>query len=250
MKQAAVQSPFAGARLIAVAVLLLLLGSQSNAQAQMNDQLASTAPAAVPAGDPTIKPAVSATAIEPARTAKERFQDYGAATFSPWALFTPSLSAGLSQWRDYPSEWKQGGEGFGKRLASAYGGLVVENTISLGVTYVDHEDLRYPLSTYPRGAILKRAGHAIAYTFVPKKEGGGRRFGWSRLVGAYGAGFVANTWYPSHHSDTRNAFYLGSMNLAGDLGVNLLKEFIRPHLVFGNTHKSSATNKDQTNKGD
>jgi hypothetical protein len=175
---------------------------------------------------------------EPPRTFKERFYEYRTATFSPWALFTPSLSAGISQARNFPPEWKQGGEGFGRRLASGYGSAVIENTISLGVSALDHEDLRYPLSTFPKTAILKRAGHAISHTIVPRKESGGRRFGWSHLVGDYGAGFVANTWYPAQHSDTRNALYLGSMNLAGDLGVNLLKEFIRPHFVFGSTKKA------------
>jgi hypothetical protein len=181
---------------------------------------------------------------EPPRTFKERFDDYRSSTFSPWALFTPSVSAGISQARDFPPEWKQGAEGFGKRVASGYGSVVIENTISLGVSAWDHEDLRYPLSTYPKSSILKRAGHAISYTFVPLKEGGGgRRFGWSRLIGATGAGFVANTWYPAKRSDMTNALYLGSVNLAGDLGVNLLKEFIRPHVVFGNTQKASTVKK-------
>jgi hypothetical protein len=186
---------------------------------------------------------------EPPRTFKERFYDYSTSTFSPWAVFTPSVSAGIGQARNFPPEWKQGGEGFGKRVASSYGGVVIENTISLGFSSLDHEDLRYPLSTYPKTAILKRAGHAVSYTFVPKKEGGGRRFGWSRLIGDYGAGFAANTWYPAKHSDTRNALYLGSVNLAGDLGVNLLKEFIRPHFVFGSTRKASTANKDDEKKG-
>jgi hypothetical protein len=186
---------------------------------------------------------------EPPRTFKERFYDYRTSTFSPWALFTPSLGAGISQLRNFPPEWKQGGEGFGKRLASGYGGVVVENTISLCFSSLDHEDLRYLLSTYPKTAILKRAGHAFSYTLVPKKEGGGRRFGWSRLAGDIGAGFVANTWYPERRSDTKNAIYLGGVNLAGDLGVNLLKEFIRPHFVFGSTRKASATKKAEENNG-
>jgi hypothetical protein len=186
---------------------------------------------------------------EPPRTFKQRFYDYRTSTFSPWALFTPSLGAGISQARDFPPEWKQGGEGFGKRLASGYGSVVIENTITLGFSALDHEDLRYPLSAYPKTAILKRAGHAISYTFVPRKEGGGRRFGWSRLIGDYGAGFVANTWYPARHSDTTNALYLGSVNLAGDLGVNLLKEFIRPHFVFGPTRNASAANKGAEKSG-
>ncbi len=201
-----------------------------------------------------VKPAVQTATeqsdtAEPPRTLKERFHDYSSSTFSPWALFTPSISAGISQARNYPPEWQQGGEGFGKRIASSYGGVVIENTISLGFSSLDHADLRYPLSTYPKNAILKRAGHAISYTFVPKKEEGGRRFGWSRLIGCYGAGFVANTWYPANHSDTRNALYLGSANLAGDLGVNLLKEFIRPHVVFGSTSKTSTTKKDDEKNG-
>jgi hypothetical protein len=159
------------------------------------------------------------------------------------------VTAGLGQWRNYPPEWKQGAEGFGKRLASGYGSGVIGNTISLGFSSLDHADLRYPLSTYPKSAILKRVGHAFSYTVVPKKEGGGRRFGWSRLIGDYGAGFIANTWYPANHSDTKNALYLGSVNLAGDLGVNLLKEFIRPHIVFGSAYKASEAKKNGERKG-
>ncbi len=219
---------------------LLILGVQASSGQEINDkQMEVKTPIPLPARQ---------DAAEPPRTFKQRFSDYRASTFSPWALFTPSFSAGVGQLRDYPSEWKQGAEGFGKRLASGYGGVVIENTISLGFSSLDHEDLRYPLSTYPKPAILKRAGHAFSYTLVPKKEGGGRRFGWSRLIGDYGSGFIANTWYPSRRSDTRNALYLGTANLAGDLGVNLLKEFIRPHFVFGNTQKTSAANKKAAQK--
>jgi hypothetical protein len=187
-------------------------------------------------------------AAESPRTFKERFQDYRSSTLSPWAVVMPAFGAGLSQLRNYPPEWNQGGEGFGKRVASAYAGSVIEDTISFGVATFDHEDLRYPLSSYPKSAILKRTGHTIGYTFVPKKEGGGRRFGWSRFIGAYGSGFVANNWYPAQHSDVHNAVLLGSMNLAGDLGINLLKEFIRPHVEFGNTKKAAPTKTASTKK--
>lgn len=234
------QPMLTGARMIFLAALLLPC---AKGFAQSADNVPLAAKPAAEAQEP------KDAAAELPRTFKERFSDYRNSTFSPWALFTPSLSAGISQWRNYPPEWKQGAEGFGKRLASDYGGVVLENTISLGFSSFDHEDLRYPLSAYPKNAILKRAGHAISYTFVPKKEGGGRRFGWSRLVGAYGSGFIANTWYPSGHSDTRNALYLGSVNLAADLGMNLLKEFVRPHIVFGNTHKDRAVKKDDEKKG-
>ena len=222
----------------ALAVLLVFLAPALRAQPAPDRQ---PAPDHQPA-------ATESPVVEYPRTFKERFQDYRAETFTPWALFTPSVTAGLSQWRNYPPEWQQGGEGFGKRLASGYGTTVIDNTIALGIASIDHEDLRYPRSNYPKSAILKRTAHAFSYTLVPKKEGGGRRFGFSRLIGAYGSGFIANTWYPSRHSDTSNALYLGSVNLGGDLAVNLLKEFIRPHFVFGSAHKDASDKKEAAAK--
>jgi hypothetical protein len=95
-------------------------------------QASSSAVQLLPAAEP---------AAEPPRNFKERFQDYRSATFSPWAVVMPAFGAGLSQWRNYPPEWNQGTEGFGKRVASAYGGSVLEDTISFGVATFDHEDL-------------------------------------------------------------------------------------------------------------
>ena len=194
-------------------------------------------------------PAVQLLAAKPPtaefpQTFKERLGDYRSETFSPWSVAMPAVGAGLSQLRNYPTEWQQGSEGFGKRVLSGYGQSVMDNTIAFGVATIDHEDLRYPLSTYPKKAILKRTGHVLAYTFVPNKDGGGRRFGWSRLAGSFGSGFIANTWYPAQHSDTSNALYLGGMNLVSDLTVNMLKEFIRPHVEFGNTKRASNVRKE------
>lgn len=235
---------------------LLFLHLGAMAQQTGNDNAASPAQGSIATGSDPAQASSSAVQLLPAaepaaespRNFKERFQDYRSATFSPWAVVMPAFGAGLSQLRNYPPEWNQGAEGFGKRVASAYGGSVLEDTISFGVATLDHEDLRYPLSSYSKSAIFKRAGHTLSYTFIPKKEGGGRSFGWSRLVGAYGSGFIANTWYPAQHSDLHNAVVLGSMNLAGDLAINLLKEFIRPHVQFGNTKKTRSTKTASTRK--
>jgi hypothetical protein len=235
-------------RILAFGLMLLPLGAIAQ---QASDNPPSTTAGSGAASTSASQPDKAAVQLLPAqepaaeypRTFKERFADYRSTTFSPWALFMPSVGAGLAQATNYPPEWQQGMEGFGKRVASGYAGSVVDSTIGFGVAMIDHEDLRYPLSTYSKSEIMHRTGHVISYTFVPRKEGGGRRFGWSRIIGAYGSGFVANTWYPSRHSDTRNALYLGSMNLVGDVAVNLLKEFIRPHLEFGNTKKVSSSKK-------
>jgi|SRR5579859_240874 len=170
-------------------------------------------------------------------TFKDRLSEYRQSTFYPTAAIFPALTAGYNQLQNYPPEWQQGGQGYGKRLLSSYGNLVVGNTISFGISALDREDLLYVRSNYPKKAILKRAGYAIKHTFISRREGGGRTFAWSRLAGAYGAGFVANTWYPSGHSTVHNAVNLGSFNLATGVGFNLLREFIRPQFVFGPSKK-------------
>jgi hypothetical protein len=130
-------------------------------------------------------------------TFKDRLTEYRQSTFQPTALVFPAIVAGYYQMTNYPSEWRQGGEGYGKRLASAYGGVVLDNSISFGIASLDREDPRYVRSTYPKKAIFRRAGYAITHTFVSHRAGGGQHtLAWSRLAGAFGAGFVVNEWYP------------------------------------------------------
>ncbi len=166
-------------------------------------------------------------------TLRDRLTEYRQSTFAPLALVYPAAVAGYGQLTNYPKEWQQGGEGYGKRLASAYGSLVVENTISFGVAALDREDLHYVPSTYAKKRIFRRAGYAIAHTFISRRDVGGHTLAWSRLAGAYGSGFVANEWFPERRSNLHNALYLGTFNLAGDFGSNLLREFIRPQFTFG-----------------
>lgn len=236
------RSLFAASQILIFGSLLLVNAGAVAQPAGDNDH---ASPGAAQAPAPAVQLlAIKAPASEFPRSFKERLGGYRSETFSPWSLAMPTVGAGLSQLKNYPTEWQQGGEGFGKRVLSGYGQSLVDNTIAFGVATIDHEDLRYPLSTYPKKAILKRTGHVLAYTFVPSKEGGGRRFGWSRLAGSFGSGFVANTWYPAQHSDTSNALYLSSMNLVSDLAVNMLREFIRPHVEFGSTKKMHSTKKE------
>src|SRR5579864_7247485 len=112
MKDARGRSLFAGARYFVFAGLLMWLSNSLIAQTENIQR---------PAAKATLQsPATAEPSGEFPRNLGERFRDYRSSTFSPWALFTPSLGAGLSQWRNYPPEWKQGGEGFGKRLAVTF----------------------------------------------------------------------------------------------------------------------------------
>ncbi len=232
-----------------ISILLALGGSLLGANIRMVAQQNGERPIDGTTGDSGIAVAIALpTAPEPKTgaasrekpavqkepyTVRDRFGDYLQSTFEPTALIFPAISAGYQQWNNFPREWQQGGEGYGRRLLSAYGGVALGNTISFGVAALDGEDLRYVRSAYPKKAIFKRTAYAIAHTFISPLDGGGHTFAWSRVAGDYGAGFLANEWYPAAHSTLHNAAYLGTFNFAADLGSNILREFIRPHWVWG-----------------
>jgi hypothetical protein len=48
---------------------------------------------------------------------------------------------------------------------------------------------------------------------------------YSRIVGAYTAAFVANSWYPARESNARYALYRGSTALASNIVWQLFREF-------------------------
>ena len=237
MKKISKLSSFITARTLVLALFIfsmnVFLVSQQNGNRRADET--PSAPAASPASAAT--PASENVPL----TFRQRFTIYRRSTFAPLALLSPAVGAGFDQLTNSPPEWKQGGEGFGKRLLSGYGSLVVDNTISFGVAALDHEDLRYVRSNYPKKAFFRRAGYAVTHTFVSRLDNGGHTLAWSRLAGAYGAGFVANTWYPERHSNLHNAVSLGTFNFATGVGYNLFKEFIHPHFFFGGEKNKTAS---------
>ncbi len=220
------------AAVLVISLLLMSMGLAAQQTASVHKDDAVPAPGSAAPNETKPVPAKPAAQNEPL-TLRDRLSEYRQSTFAPLALVYPAAVAGYDQLTNYPKEWQQGGEGYGKRLASSYGGLVIDNTISFGVAALDREDLHYVPSSYPKKAIFKRAGYAIAHTFVSRRDVGGDTFAWSRVAGAYGSGFIANEWFPERRSNLHNAVYLGTFNLAGDFGSNLLREFIRPQFTFG-----------------
>ena len=144
-------------------------------------------------------------------------------TFGPAAYLGSGITAGWNQWRNSPPEWEQGGDGFERRLASAYARRVVRNSIDLGVASLRGEVLRYDHCEC--SGFWPRTGHAVKSTFVRRTEDGGQTFAVGRFAGAYGSGFLANTWYPDSRNDFRHGLARGSPRLGIELGKNVFREF-------------------------
>jgi hypothetical protein len=160
----------------------------------------------------------------------DRFHDYLKTSYQPTSFLMAAAAAGFDQGTNSPPEWGQGSNAFGKRFLSSYATTFAFNTIQFGVAAADHEDPRYDPADCPKGALLRRVRHVFVRTVISKKDNGGQMFAISQFAGAYGSGFIANTWYPAGHSNVTNALRLGTFTLVTDLGANFLREFIHSGL--------------------
>ena len=157
-------------------------------------------------------------------TIHDRIRRYRRDTFSPYALLGPLAGAAWTEWTTRnPPEWGQGFEGYGRRLLSGYSRQVIANSIGLGVAMALHEDPRHQ----PTGKqeFWKRALFAAREAVVSRNASGGPMPAYSRIIGAYTAGFVSNAWYPPQYSNIHSALYRGSTALASDIIWQEFKEF-------------------------
>ena len=141
----------------------------------------------------------------------------------PQSLVGPLLGAGIAQAEGTPHEWGGGMEGFGKRFASSYGRSVIGRTVEFGVAAADHEDPRYHPSD--QTGVWRRTRHAIAATFVSQTTSGGSMPAFSRIAGAYSAGFIANAWEPPSQNSAGHALERGSTSLLSSVGWHVFEEF-------------------------
>jgi hypothetical protein len=156
-------------------------------------------------------------------TLGDRLQIYRHSVFSPLTFIGPTVGAGLGLWENEPAEWGQGAAGYGRRFGSSMGRTLSVKTITFAVAALDGEDPRYIPSE--QSGLVARSRHAIAATFVSRREDGSRLPAISLFVAAYGSAFLANTWYPPSKSTVPHALQQGSTKLLSTTGLHLLHEF-------------------------
>jgi hypothetical protein len=161
-------------------------------------------------------------------TLGDRVRIYRNSIISPETVLGPAFGAAIGQWEDTPSEWREGGEGYGRRFASGLGRHVISQSIEFGFAAVDGEDPRYFRSQDRR--FWARTRHAVGSTVVSPTATGRRIPAFSRFAGTYGAAFIANTWYPDSKANAPQALQRGSTALASSVAFHLLREFA-PHFV-------------------
>jgi len=156
-------------------------------------------------------------------TMPERWWIYRHSVCNPDSLLAPAFGAALAQANNEPPEWGQGASGYGTRLASGYGRLVINRTIRFGVAALDHEDPRFSYSN--EAGFWRRFRYASVQYVVAHTDSGKRIPAFSRFAGTYGAALIANGWYPESRANTGHALMRGSTALAAGWAWNVFREF-------------------------
>ncbi len=216
-----------------LAGLSLACGSALRAQEPQKPQLEKPLPIV---GDSIYAPLALGQGPENLKT---KLDSYLVISFGPKAIISPVFPAG---WRmafpnyNYPNDWHQGMQGFGRQYGSSYGTKVAMNTGRYAASMLLHEDFRYRPSESTN--FFVRIGHAVAYTFVDKSGGGAPRLAIANFAGAAAGGFTPNLWLPDgfnnpRHGATRTLTKLGgfaAQNAAREFAPEIFKVFQALHL--------------------
>ena len=124
---------------------------------------------------------------------------------------------------EYPPEWRQGSEAFGRNYGDAFTQRVTFQTARFATGVITHEDPRYIPSSSRNP--LTRSIHALTFTFVDRSDSGHAMPAISNFVGATAAGFVGNAYLPSGFNNTTHAGQRAMLQFGFTAAGNLFREF-------------------------
>lgn len=172
-------------------------------------------------------PAASATVAAPSYsfpTFKYRFLDYLDRAAGPVTEVRVALQAGVAQGVDHPDGWGQGADSYGKRYAWWWTENWIAETAKLAANESFHLDGTYHRSS--AHSVAPRIRHAIRETFLARTRSGRTIVSVSNLAAPYVAAMYSTyAWYPGH-PNWKQGVKTGSISLAIQPGLNLLREFV------------------------
>ena len=219
-------------------LLAVCLGCGSGLQA-MGQDAAKQAIATQQAPTPELKPlpeapepvagdslyAPLAVGREP-ETMKTKVDTWLVTSFGPRAVITPAFSSAIRMAKpnyNYPNDWHQGMQGYGRIYGSAIGTKFAGQTARFAVGALTHEDFRYLRSESPDFG--GRLFHAIGFVFVDRSDDGKSRFAMANFAGAAAGGFVPNAWLPDGFNDWQHGAERMGTRFGGFAMQNVLREF-------------------------
>jgi hypothetical protein len=177
--------------------------------------------------DPVIAPVpglLENTLTAPKLTAHEKFHSRVLEQFGWRGLLGTAVSAGIGQGFDVPDAWGPHWDGYGKRYASGFALGTTRQVFAFGLDDLLHQDPRY----FPSSQVgfKPRLRNVFKQVFLAKKDDGQATIASSRMISAFGAAFLANTWQPHGNGSAVDGLERGGLTLVGDAAFFFLQEFV------------------------
>jgi hypothetical protein len=160
-----------------------------------------------------------------------KFRHYMSETYlNPSVFAAPGFRAGIRMANSpgkgasqYPPEWRQGAEAFGRNYGDAFAQRLTFQTARFATGVITHEDPRYiPASSHN---VLARSLHAVTFTFVDRSDSGRPMPAFSNFAGATAAGFVGNAYLPAGFNNATHAGQRATLQFGFTAAGNLFREF-------------------------
>ena len=162
---------------------------------------------------------------------RDKFGYYFSETYLNASLFTaPAFRAGIRMANppgkgatQYPLEWRQGAEAFGRNYGDAFAQRISFHTARFASGVLTHENPRYfPSSSHN---VFARSVHALTFTLVDRSDSGHAMPAVSNFVGAAAAGFAGNAYLPAGFNNVTHAGQRAALQLGLTGAGNLFREF-------------------------
>jgi hypothetical protein len=154
----------------------------------------------------------------------EKFKYRIVGSFSLRGLLGNVVGAAIGQAMNTPGEWGQGWGAYGERYASGLGGTLSREVFTFTLESMLHEDPRY----FPSEEKTKKARirNVLKSVVITRTDSGEDQFAYGRVIGAFGAGQLVNTWQPRSNGYVSDGIKRALIGLGVDAGFNLVQEFL------------------------
>jgi hypothetical protein len=134
------------------------------------------------------------------------------------------LAAIEQEFNDIPA-YGQGLKGYAKRFGAAYANDSIDRVLSAAIfPSIFHQDPRFFYKD--GGSTVSRGIYAVSATVMTRTDDGHHRPNYSRLLGSFASGALSNLYTPAANRGVSVTLINGMINLVGNAGNNLLREFV------------------------
>ncbi|MGC2615327.1 MAG: carboxypeptidase-like regulatory domain-containing protein [Terracidiphilus sp.] len=156
---------------------------------------------------------------------KQKFQLAFRSMMDPMAFAGAAGIAGFEQYYDIFSGYGGGSAGYFKRFGAAYTNDFSARMLSSGVfATLFHQDPRYFYKG--TGSLQERTMYAISSAFITRDDNGRRRPNYSHVLGVFASAGLSNLYYPKENRGLTLSLVNGAVEIAGNAGTNIVREFI------------------------